>query len=503
MRATLAILILAVALGLQAQPIKQNYYTTTLNPVLGGDVTSDAIGNVTLGMVNTNTGLFGSPTNIPVFVVDAKGRVLQVSNAPALSQNTNIQSQFWTTNANPQLSVDVTSSASGAATLATVNSSPGTYGSSTLVPVITVDGKGRVTAASSTTVSASFPQALTNNDTRGPTLASTLTLSPPFGSTNFVMAYDPAATNAAVKALFHAATNYNYSWSVQQGPNTDSSNSLNSIWFQGWNMAPNFGAVDNTNANPGINGATVVGFGDYTSQEFNYWDPATQKHVAEWHLVAVRSDLGAMRFDEWGIFKDGPPYILRNTEFNAWNWSSPTNPTIPVAQMATDVSGTNLIMGLLGQGLVDYASVNKNGPLLQTRDSFGNARNAIGWNTSGSGILYLGPNGDYLSVQVGVPFYSFNQPFGLTGNSSVSPSYIHVNNGVYTDTGGITSGGTSAPGNGNVFATNRVDVGTILTIATNYIPSQWVPIVGRVTFAGSNNAVYSISTTRTNLVVQP
>jgi hypothetical protein len=52
-----------------------------------------------------------------------------------------------------------TSSSSGTApsinlTLATVNSNVGTYGSSTAVPVFTVDGKGRITAVSNTTIDA-------------------------------------------------------------------------------------------------------------------------------------------------------------------------------------------------------------------------------------------------------------------------------------------------------------------------------------------------------------
>jgi hypothetical protein len=63
----------------------------------------------------------------------------------------------------PALTGDVTLSAGGTTTtLATVNSNVGTFGSATTVPVITVDGKGRVTAVSTASVSGgSGPTTLT------------------------------------------------------------------------------------------------------------------------------------------------------------------------------------------------------------------------------------------------------------------------------------------------------------------------------------------------------
>lgn len=52
------------------------------------------------------------------------------------------------------LTGDITASGPGsaAASLATVNSTPGTYGSSSLIPVVTVDGKGRVTSLTTTAI---------------------------------------------------------------------------------------------------------------------------------------------------------------------------------------------------------------------------------------------------------------------------------------------------------------------------------------------------------------
>lgn len=54
------------------------------------------------------------------------------------------------------LSGDATLAASGAATLATVNGAPGTFGSGANVPVVTVNGKGLVTSVTTTPVTASL-----------------------------------------------------------------------------------------------------------------------------------------------------------------------------------------------------------------------------------------------------------------------------------------------------------------------------------------------------------
>src|SRR5262249_9213023 len=54
------------------------------------------------------------------------------------------------------LTGDVTSSSSCATTLATVNATPGTYGSATQVATFTVNAKGLVTSASNTTISVPF-----------------------------------------------------------------------------------------------------------------------------------------------------------------------------------------------------------------------------------------------------------------------------------------------------------------------------------------------------------
>ena len=109
---------------------------------LTGDVTASGSGSVatTLAMVNSNVGSFGDSTHIPVVTVDAKGRATAVSTVVVSSIT--------------QLTGDVTASGSGsvATTLATVNSTVGSFGDGSHVPVVTVDAKGRVTAVSTAAV---------------------------------------------------------------------------------------------------------------------------------------------------------------------------------------------------------------------------------------------------------------------------------------------------------------------------------------------------------------
>ena len=116
-----------------------NYITA-----LTGDGTASGPGSsaFTLAPVSAlYAGTWGSATQVPRFVLDSKGRVLSVTNVPitvpssSLSFNGDVTG-FGNTGSPVTL------------TLATVLSSPGTYGSSTNIPVITVNGKGLITGIS-------------------------------------------------------------------------------------------------------------------------------------------------------------------------------------------------------------------------------------------------------------------------------------------------------------------------------------------------------------------
>lgn len=110
---------------------------------LTGDVTASGVGSVpaTLATVNGNVGTFGSAAALPVITVNAKGLITGVTTAvPGVTS----------------LTGDVTGTGPGAtaATLATVNSNVGSFGSATAIPVVTVNAKGLVTAASTAAIPA-------------------------------------------------------------------------------------------------------------------------------------------------------------------------------------------------------------------------------------------------------------------------------------------------------------------------------------------------------------
>ena len=111
---------------------------------LTGDVTKPAgSAATTLATVNSTVGAFGSATQVPSFTVNAKGLITAAANVAI--PNTVALTGDGT--------ASVTTGGSGALTLATVNSNVGSFGSSTLVPVITVNAKGLVTAVSTASIS--------------------------------------------------------------------------------------------------------------------------------------------------------------------------------------------------------------------------------------------------------------------------------------------------------------------------------------------------------------
>jgi hypothetical protein len=186
------------------------YYTNSSNqnagtlpaarlPAFSGDLTS-AVGSasLTLQSVNGSPGVFGSGTAIPVITVNAKGLVTNVTttaitlgtaaarnigtsggtvplldgintwadtqtftkaisgsvtgNAATATKWATARAISWTGDATGSLNLDGSADASSALTLATVNTNPGTFGSGTSIPVVTVNAKGLVTSLSATSI---------------------------------------------------------------------------------------------------------------------------------------------------------------------------------------------------------------------------------------------------------------------------------------------------------------------------------------------------------------
>lgn len=148
---------------------------TLQRAALTGDITAAQNSNATtLATVNSNVGSFGSASSVGTFTVNGKGLITAASNTTISTTSTAItdfteaaqdaigamiDSSLTYVDGTPllqraALTGDITASAgSNATTLATVNSNVGSFGSATAVGTFTVNGKGLITAASSTTIS--------------------------------------------------------------------------------------------------------------------------------------------------------------------------------------------------------------------------------------------------------------------------------------------------------------------------------------------------------------
>lgn len=120
--------------------------------VIGGKYFTDIIDNAT-----------SSNTASTLVKRDASGNFSAGTITAALSGNASTASKWLnsrnlslTGDASATLSVDGSANASAALTLATVNSNVGSFGSTTTIPVITVNAKGLVTAVSTASISSSF-----------------------------------------------------------------------------------------------------------------------------------------------------------------------------------------------------------------------------------------------------------------------------------------------------------------------------------------------------------
>jgi len=137
--------------GLATVATTGNYDDLTNKPAAGsGTVTS-----VSVTSANGISGSVATATTTPAITLSLGNISPGNVTASGAITGTNL-SGTNTGNQTITLTGDVSGAGTGsfAATLATVNSSPGTYGSSVLIPVFSVDAKGRITGISNVSVTA-------------------------------------------------------------------------------------------------------------------------------------------------------------------------------------------------------------------------------------------------------------------------------------------------------------------------------------------------------------
>lgn len=132
-------------------------------PALSGDVSTTAGTTTTaLATVNSNPGSYGDASHAVQLTVDPKGRITGIAQV-AIAGGSGTGSQYYQTvqqqgtpvaqrgalNLSDAFSVsDNAGSARTDIDLAAVNSTPGTFGGSTLIPVLTVNARGQITSIS-------------------------------------------------------------------------------------------------------------------------------------------------------------------------------------------------------------------------------------------------------------------------------------------------------------------------------------------------------------------
>ena len=129
--------------------------TANTGDLLANGINTPVTGNILLGLATTavSAGTYGGTTQIPVITIDTKGRATYAANiAVSIPAGT-----FITANTNGALFANGTQGVAQTGnvliSLANTAVTAGTYGGSTQIPVVTIDGSGRATYAANVTFS--------------------------------------------------------------------------------------------------------------------------------------------------------------------------------------------------------------------------------------------------------------------------------------------------------------------------------------------------------------
>lgn len=263
--------------------------------VIGGKFFTDAITNATTA-------------NTPNTLVkrDGSGNILGTitGNADTATKWSTPRSLSLTGDGTATLSgVDGSANVSGALTLATVNGNVGTYGSTSAIPIITVNAKGLVTGVTTASISSSLSIAGTTGSDVVSLGTDTLTFAGGTGVTT-------------------AVTNNQVSISIGQAVATTSNVTFNDATINGVLYSN-----DITSTNINVTGNAVI-TGDLTVQGTTFTINSSTVAVSDLNITVAKDATNAAQANGAGLTVAGPavaPTLLYTSADDRWNFNKPLN----------------------------------------------------------------------------------------------------------------------------------------------------------------------------------
>lgn len=175
----------------------------TKSTVLSADITDGTIVAADLAASGVTAAIYGSATQVAQVTVNAQGQTTLAANVAIAIDTAALASGTLAAARMPALTGDITTTAGAVATtLAVTGVTAASYGSASLVPVLTIDAKGRVTGASTaavaTTTNASLLTSGTLADAR---------LSARHNTVEVITDWDAIVASGNYKSLASATTN--------------------------------------------------------------------------------------------------------------------------------------------------------------------------------------------------------------------------------------------------------------------------------------------------------
>lgn len=273
--------------------------------------------------------------------------------------------------------------------------------------------------------------------------------------------YSNAVNSGAVltTAYFGNSSNSAIPYNVSYVNVTNSDGSINTIFRKGMN--PNV-----------VTGPNIPLLGGLVEQQEFHFVPPGGAAAKEWHWIVMGTNgleyrFASISFDETNI-NSSISYALNDLKWGASTGSAPA--------MQWDIgyaSGLPQMNESLNNGSsLTWTYPNGQGVMLFAQDSGSNSRQLMNWDPVNKRLTFIN-NADIQSVIMGADMWFYNTGLGLQNSPSFEPKWL------ITANGGVSAGGLTDPGAGNIQATNQITVPNRFKSPTN------APAAGQLLMATS------------------